>query len=155
MDRTLSEPTLPAPPGFEPLHFSGGFVVVNGPLYLRRDGAALQLGFRVEQRHCNSMGVCHGGMLATFCDMLLPISMLHKSAQIGRRFLPTIGLQVDFLAPAKLGAWVQGEAEPLRTTRSLVFGQGLVTADGGIAVRCSGVFKLGPPWGDAAPEALR
>lgn len=154
MDRVLSEP-LPPPPGFEPLRSSGDFVLVNGPLYLRRDGAAVQLGFRVEPRHCNAMGVCHGGMLATFCDMLLPVSMQLKSAQVGRRFLPTIGLQVDFLAPAGLGAWVQGEAEPLRTTRSLVFGQGLVTADGEIAVRCSGVFKLGPPWGDAPPPALR
>ena len=37
-----------------------------------------------------------------------------------------------------------GEAEPLRITRSLVFAQGLVTADGVPCARVSGVFKIGP-----------
>jgi hypothetical protein len=32
----------------------------------------------------------------------------------------------------------------LRVTRSMVFAQGLVSADGTPAVRVSGIFKLGP-----------
>jgi hypothetical protein len=32
----------------------------------------------------------------------------------------------------------------LRVTRSMVFAQGLVSADGAPAVRVSGIFKLGP-----------
>ena len=76
------------------------------------------------------MGICHGGMIATFCDMLLPISAHYLSAELERRFLPTINLQVDYLAASKLGAWVQGEAQLLRATRSMVFMQGVVSADG-------------------------
>ena len=110
-----------------------------------------QLGFRVEPRHTNPMGICHGGMLASFCDMLLPICVHRKSAEVGQRFLPTVSLQLDYLAPVPLGAWVEGEAEVLTVTRAMVFAQGLVRADGVPAVRCSGVFKIGPRFGDDAP----
>ena len=140
------------PEGFQARRFGEGFIAVNGPLYARRNEAGFQLGFRVEERHCNPMGICHGGMMATFCDMLLPMTIHRKSKEVGLRFLPTISLQVDYLAPAELGAWVEGEADVLRTTRTLVFAQGLVTADGKPCARVSGIFKIGPPF-DPTVEA--
>lgn len=136
-----------APPeGFTVLPLGGDFMGRNGPLHIRREGGKVRLGFRVEQRHCNPMGNCHGGMLASFADMLLPMAAQRQSAEVGARFLPTIGLQIDYLAPAPLGAWVEGEAEVLRVTRALVFVQGLASADGVPALRASGIFKLGPEW---------
>jgi uncharacterized protein (TIGR00369 family) len=142
------------PDGFKPLPLmGGGFIAVNGPLYVKHEGELLQFGFRVEARHTNPMQICHGGMMATFCDMLLPLSVHRKSREVGMRFLPTISLQIDYLAPAPLGAWVQGEAQVLRTTRSLVFAQGLVEADGMPVARVSGIFKIGPPFGDVADVA--
>jgi len=139
-------PPLPPPEGFAKLSLGGGFMDRNGPLYLRRRGGRMQLGFRVEAHHCNPMGNCHGGMLATFADMLLPMAAQRQNDEVGHRFLPTIGLQIDYLAPAPLGAWVEGEAEVLRVTRTLVFVQGLAAADGTPALRASGIFKLGPEW---------
>ena len=132
------------PPGFRAIPMGGDFIAVNGPFYLRHEGALVRMGFRVEQRHANPMGNCHGGMLATFCDMLIPISVHRLRPEIGRRFLPTIQLQVDYLAPAPLGAWVEGEVQVLRVTRTLVFAQGLVSANGEPALRTSGIFKIGP-----------
>jgi uncharacterized protein (TIGR00369 family) len=140
------------PPGFKPLPTMGGFLETNGPLYVRHEGDLVRLGFRVEARHTNPVGICHGGMMATFCDMLMPISIHRKSKEVGMRFLPTINLQIDYLAPAPLGAWVEGEAEVLKVTRSLIFGQGLVTADGEIAVRVSGIFKIGQPFAGLTEE---
>ena len=142
------------PPGFVAEPMGGGFVAGIGPLYLLHQGAVVKLGFRVEPRHCNPMGMCHGGMLATFCDMLLPVSVHRKSVEVGRRFLPTVGLQLDYMAPAPLGAWVEGEAEVLKVTHTMVFAHGLVRADGKVAVRCSGVFKIGAKFGDDAPLPL-
>jgi len=141
------------PDGYAPLPTGGEFIGVNGPLYLRHVGDDVKLGFRVEARHTNPMGICHGGMMASFCDMLLPISVHRKSREVGLRFLPTISLQIDYLAPAPLGAWIEGEAQVLRATRSLVFVQGLVSADGTPVARASGVFKIGPPFGDVAASA--
>lgn len=146
---------LPAgiPEGFAPLPIGGEFIRVNGPLYLKHAGDEVLVGFRVEPRHCNPLKICHGGMLASFADMLLPVTVHRKSTEVGFRFLPTISLQVDYLAPAPLGAWVQGEAQVLRATRNMVFAQGLATADGVPCLRVSGVFKIGPA-APPTPEAI-
>lgn len=148
---TNAEPAIPE--GFEPRRFGDGFIAVNGPLYVKKLNPGILLGFRVEPRHCNPMGICHGGMISTFCDMLLPISAHYLSADLARRFLPTINLQVDFLAPSPKGAWVQGQAQLLRATRSMVFMQGLVSADGQSVARVSGIFKIGPHFEDALGPA--
>jgi uncharacterized protein (TIGR00369 family) len=131
------------PEGFGVMPMGGEYIAVNGPLYLKHQGMLVQMGFRVERRHTNPMGNCHGGMLASFADMVLPLTIHRKAPEVGFKFLPTISLQLDYLAPAPLGAWVQGEAEVLRVTRSLVFAQGLVSADGVPALRISGIFKIG------------
>jgi acyl-coenzyme A thioesterase PaaI-like protein len=48
---------------------------------------------------------------------------------------------------------VQGEAQVLRATRSLLFMQGLVTADGVLVARASGIFKIGEVFNFAPPAA--
>ena len=142
---------LNIPDGFKPRSFGAGFITTNGPLYTRRTDAGMQMGFRVEPRHCNPMGNLHGGMMATFCDMLLPMSAMVLDKTLDGHFLPTINLQVDYLGPAPLGAWVQGEAQVLRVTRSMVFMQGLVHADSAPAARTSGIFKLGAAFAGFKP----
>ncbi len=145
------------PDGFRVARIGGDFLAFNGPLYGMLSADKVQLGFVIEQRHTNPLGICHGGMLATFADMLVPCANMYRPGS-EKRFLPTINLQLDYLGPARLGAWVQGEAQILRVTRNILFGQGLITANGEPAVRFSGIFKLGPPFGDVTntdPLGLR
>ena len=125
--------------------FECGIELVGTEVKSLREGRA-QLGFRVEKRHTNPLNNCHGGMLASFGDMLLPVCIHRQSAEVGHRFLPTISLQIDYLAPAPLGAWVQGEAEVLRVTRTMVFANGVARVDGTPVVRVSGIFKIGQPF---------
>lgn len=140
------------PKGFAALPEPKGHIGVVGPLYMRherRDAAhpehdLVQLGFRVEPRHCNPAGILHGGMMATFADMLLPLSAHRLTRAASGHFLPTVSLQIDYLAPGPLGAWIRGEAQVLRSTRSMLFMQGLVWADDQLAARVSGVLKIGP-----------
>ena len=152
---STTDPAIPE--GFKLRHLGDGFMDVNGPLYYRRHAGTdklrgVSLGFRVEMRHCNPMQACHGGMLATFTDMLFAVTG-HATSEAGRnRFLPTISLQLDYLAGAKLGSWVQGEATVLRATRNMMFMQGLLTADAVPIVRASGIFKIGEPF-RFSPEA--
>ena len=141
------------PTGFAPYPAGGGFIAANGPIYLLHECDQVRIGFRVEARHTNPLGICHGGMMATFCDMLLPLMAHRRVPEISKRFLPTISLQVDYLAPSPLGAWVEGEAQILRTTRTMVFAQGLVTADGVPVARTSGVMKIGPPFSGVGEPA--
>lgn len=141
----------PPPPGFKRFPAETGFIGANGPLWMLREGSIFRLGFGVEARHCNPLGVCHGGMLATFADMLLSIGAISLVPEVGRRFLPTVSLQIDYVGPAQLGDWVDGEAQVLRTTRTLVFAQGLVRSNGVLALRCSGVFRIGPEFDRPLP----
>lgn len=133
------------PEGFAPLPIGGHFMAHNGPLYVRVADGRAQMGFRVQPRHTNPLNICHGGMLASFGDMLLPVC-IHRQSQVGLRFLPTISLQIDYLAPAPLGAWVEGEADVLRVTRTMVFAQGVARIDGTPVLRVSGTFKIGQPF---------
>ncbi|HYC37182.1 MAG TPA: PaaI family thioesterase [Usitatibacter sp.] len=129
------------PPDFTRMSFPpSAFVEATGPFYGRRRDGRFTLGFQVEDRHCNAVGVCHGGMIATFCDMLLTVGSNIQSSQ--SRFLPTVSMTCDFIAAARRGAWLEGEVEVLRVTRNLLFASGLLTGAEGPIARTSGVMKL-------------
>ena len=142
------------PAGFRAFKFNTGFIETVGPLYGKWDGETLLMGFRVEMRHCNPGQVAHGGMLATFADMFIPIAArVQGRADVG--FAPTVNLTLDFIAPAKLGSWVEGRAEFLRAGKSLFFAQGTATADGILCLRASAIFKVTEPMGMVpTPEAM-
>lgn len=132
--------SVPIPDGFVRLQLRPNpYIDACGPLYGRRDGDALVLGLRVERPHCNPGGSCHGGMLSTLADMLL---VLGAGAQLGlSRYMLTVSLSCDFIAPAMEGAWVEGRLQVLRSTRNLVFCQGQLHADGALVLRLSGIAK--------------
>jgi uncharacterized protein (TIGR00369 family) len=139
-------PDLPA--GFAALKLRPNpYIDACGPLYGRREGDRLVLGLRVERRHCNPGGTCHGGMLTTLADMLL---VLGASAQTGdTRYMLTVSLSCDFIGPAPEGAWLEGRLNVLRRTRSLVFCEGRFDGDGALVLRLSGIAK---PSGEPDPS---
>ncbi|MGH8786111.1 MAG: PaaI family thioesterase, partial [Cupriavidus necator] len=94
----------------------------------------------------------HGGMLGLFADILISTAAQYQ-ADIPRQFLPTISLQLDFLAGAPLGSWVEGRADILKVTKNLVFSQGIICSDGQPVVRASGVFRRGPLLADSDSDA--
>ena len=138
------------PPDFVRFPVAGGFDETCGPLWVRADGGKLVGGFRVEDRHCNPVGICHGGRLASFCDTHMAIA-----AQFEHDFptfiLPTISLSVDYLGPTANGSWVEARAEISKVTRGMVFVSELLMADGEPVVRAHGIFRKPSP--DAAGEA--
>ncbi len=129
------------PDGFERLSLRpSGFIDANGPLFAKWEGERIVLGICIEERHCNSAGSCHGGMLAMIADMLLAMgSSLQADLS---RFLPTVSLACDFLRPAKRDAWLEGRLDVLQVTKSLVFSQGLITAAAEPIVRANAVLKI-------------
>jgi acyl-coenzyme A thioesterase PaaI-like protein len=82
MNTATGAAAIEAPGGFKPLAIGGDFMAVNGPLYVRVIDARVQVGFRVLQRHTNPLNICHGGMLASFADMLLPVC-IHRQSEVG------------------------------------------------------------------------
>lgn len=114
-----------------------------GPFYVMGTAeGGLRYGFRVRQEICNAQGACHGGMLAGFADIVLT-GGTNYVAQL-QRFVVTVSLTTDFLAPAPLGSWVETSPEVLRVGRSTAFSQCLLRADGKPVLRASATLHMGP-----------
>ncbi|MFC3227983.1 PaaI family thioesterase [Marinibaculum pumilum] len=136
------------PPGFHRLEMPRGFISVNGPLYMRQDpgdasagiAPSVALGMLVEAKHGNPRGVCHGGMMMTFADILLAIVVRHAEPQLG--MMPTVSMSTDFLAGAPVGSFLTGTGRLLKRTRKLAFAEGRVMAGETLALRVSGILKI-------------
>ena len=129
---------VPEPPeGFAP-STRGPFTTHNGPFFHRTaDDGGFEHAFYALRRHCNGMGIVHGGMLTTFLDGLLARAVVNviESAAV------TVHLSVDFLSMARAGDWVFGDARVTRKARDLVFVEGRVRVGEREVLRGSGVFK--------------
>lgn len=132
------------PPGFVPISFSDGFLGHNGPVYARRADGEVTFGCRILPHLCNPMGIAHGGWVATMFDIVLPLTARYV-AGFEERFLLTVQMGIDYLTGPKLGDWVEGRAQVLRTTKRMVFIQGTLEVNGELTARGSGIFRIGPP----------
>lgn len=149
MNKPLKSDNARVPEGFRLVSVASPFVNENGPLWISTTGGRLRVGLRVETRHTNIAHMCHGGMIATLCDMLLTLTARAHSDMLANSFMSTIGLQVDYIAPAPLDAWLEGEAQVLHATGQMLFMQALVRADETLIVRTSGILKVGKPLHDS------
>jgi len=139
------------PAGFRLLNLpKNPFIEANGPLYGKLDDGRFVMGFLCEEKHCNPMMACHGGMLSTLADMLLLLGT-NIQTQLGQ-FLVTVSLHVDFVAAVKQGDWLEGRAEVLRAGKSLIFTEGRMTVGDTIVARVNAVLKpSGRPLADFSP----
>jgi len=114
------------------------FNALVGPLYERRDRDAVSIGLQIEQKHTNSRGICHGGVLATLADLALGYSMLARSGDRGS-FL-TAHLAVDYAGAAKAGDWLESKVEIQRVGARLAFANCYLVVNGKPIVRASAIF---------------
>ncbi len=118
-----------------------------GPLWGRFEDGRFSIGLPVEERHCSPSQMAHGGLLMTLADMQL---VLGANFQTGlTRFMSTVNLSADFIAPIPVGEFVAGELDVLRVTRNLVFAQGLLRVGDQVVLRFNGICK---PIGDPNPR---
>jgi uncharacterized protein (TIGR00369 family) len=128
----------PAPDGFVASRPRGPFSTHNGPYFERACESGAEQAFYILPRHCNQLGIVHGGMLSAFMDGLL-------ASSVGRTAgapIVTIHLSLDFVGMARAGEWALGEARVTRLSREVAFAEGRVHVGGRDLVRGSGVFKL-------------
>jgi len=110
-----------------------------GPFYERRRGKEVSLGLRIEARHTNSRGICHGGLLATLADLALGYAALAIGGHAG---FVTVNLSLDFAGSAVPGDWVESEVEVQKAGARLAFANGYLLANGVRIVRVSAIFAL-------------
>lgn len=140
---------LSIPEGFKLFPADNSFNDAMAPLYMKITEQGTIFGLRVEQRHSNPMGICHGGVLMTLMDFALSASICHKIEKY--LAMPTISMSMDFLAMGNKGDWIWADVECLKVTRKMGFAQGIVRNSEGVALmRASGSFNL-PKDIDKAP----
>jgi acyl-coenzyme A thioesterase PaaI-like protein len=128
--------TIPEPPeGFVPSSGRGTFSNHNGPYF--HNPAGVQAFFSLK-RHCNSVGIVHGGMLSAFLDGVLASAAGRATGGISI----TVHLSIDFLDMGRAGDWILGEAQLNRATSDLAFVEGRAHVRGRILARATGVFKV-------------
>ncbi len=136
----------------------GGPTTFNGhigTLYVKRGARGTRdefvMGFRVHPHMCNPAGGLHGGMMMTVADL---VGTMGGGTLVGlRKFLPTVSMTFDFVAPAKVGDWVEGRAEVVRQTRSLLFTNISLTVGEEKILRASQIAKIPSGEGQAFGKA--
>jgi uncharacterized protein (TIGR00369 family) len=133
-------------PGFDPAAAGwkqmrpDGYPALIGPFWYKREAeGGFRYGFTAEPRHLNLGGVVHGGMLMSFADDVLGMTVWQAA---GQKPCTTVQLSTQFIAPMKLGEFVEGRAEVMRTTRSVVFVRGLVMVGDRTIVHADGIWKI-------------
>lgn len=136
----MPHPSDGVPSGFTAYEPERFFYQAVGPIYIRRQDRTVNCGIRVAERHVNIAGICHGGMLFSLMDIQMGFGANLETGTPG--FLATVNMTVDFMAAVDLGQWVEASSSVVKQTRSLVFTEGRLTADGEVVLRANAVLKV-------------
>lgn len=119
---------------------ASGFNKHAGPFYMSVKNELGIVAFKVEEKHLNPAGGCHGAVLATLADQVgAPIKRL---LGLEENITPTINLSIDYIAPAMLGDWVELHTSLLRQTRTLLFCQGLICVNDTVIARVNATYMI-------------
>ena len=128
------------PAGFEPLFRTSPFSDLLGPIFNKSTAAGLLIGIRVQEKHCNTRGIVHGGVLSSLADMALGYNLaLAEGEPIP---MVTVSLTIDYAGSAKLGDWITAETDVQKVGRHMAFANCYLFVDGKRIARGSGVFKV-------------
>ena len=130
----------PAADGWLPLP-GDGFSTLIGPLWRRpgTDEAPSRFALLTDQRHANFHGIVHGGLLMSFGDTALGITVWEL---IDRQPCVTIQFSTQFLDAVHVGEFIEIDVEVLRRSSSVVFARGVLRCGVRQVVAVEGVWKV-------------
>lgn len=147
---------MEVPEGFEPVRAGAPFVDLVGPFYFKEIDNVVAIGLRIEEKHCNSAGTAHGGLISTMADVALGNSIGHasisdeerrrwrESGYVLERPPPprvTVNLTTDYAGFAKTGDWVEMHVDIQKLGKSMAFANCYLRCDGERIARSSGVYR--------------
>lgn len=129
---------IDAPPGYEICAMPDGeFAAMIGPLLIRQCDSGPRFAFRAERKHTNARGVVHGGMLTSFADQALGLTI---QLALNTLDLATVNLNCNLVASARPGDLIEGAAAITRITNRLVFIKGTITCGDVVLMDASGIW---------------
>ncbi|MGB3711554.1 MAG: PaaI family thioesterase [Erythrobacter sp.] len=129
------------PDGFVPAGFTPGFLDHGGPYFLKeRDGAPRLVALRIGTHHLNYGDAAHGGVVATFADVALSHAVF--DAERPRLKPSTITLQINYLAAAMLGDWLEARVRLDRLGGRTAYTSGEIVRGEEVIATMTGVFAI-------------
>lgn len=92
----------------------------------------------LDDRHMNSAGVCHGGVLMSVADTGMGTAAFTTAGSA----VATIDFECDFLAAAKNGQLLHGVCSVARAAREFLFMEGDFYAGERRVLRASGIWVV-------------
>jgi uncharacterized protein (TIGR00369 family) len=140
------------PEGFTRLERGGHFLGSLGPLYAKKTESGLLIAMRIEEKHLNTRGIAHGGMLVTLADSALGIAVANHARERApatetapARSFVTVNLSVDFIASAHEGDFVEAHVAIEKVGARLAFATCFLHVGKRRVLRASGVFATVTP----------
>lgn len=127
-----------APVGFGELPRLSPYITAMGPFYFKEAGGVRTLGLRALEKHINTRGFVHGGVLCSMAD----IGIGYQVAFGANPPLPlvTANLSVDFAGSARLGDWLECRVDVQRVGGRLAFANAYIWKGDERIVRASAIF---------------
>jgi uncharacterized protein (TIGR00369 family) len=116
-----------------------GLVGLIGPLYARHNGDGVAVGLRVDERHLNTRGFLHGGVIAALLDIALSDNISAR----GTRGSVTANLTIQYVAKSKPGDWLEASASSVDVGRRLAHARGELRAEGRVVAFACASYALG------------
>jgi acyl-coenzyme A thioesterase PaaI-like protein len=143
MDTAASEPNDDIPAGYVLEDWESGFVNLIGRYFGRQgtlaDGTpAKWVAVRVDERHANIWGYCHGAALSGFAEIATSASAYTP----GGAPVVIVDLSMQFMAAPVLGDLLEIATWATRRTRSLVFVQARAEVNGKVVFTASAIHKV-------------
>ena len=138
----MADPGEPPLPGYKIYDPGDPFENRAGPFFwaILNDGTH-HFVLKAENRHCNSHGIVHGGLMMTMIDLTMVIAAKQEAAEQ----LVTVSLNSEFVAAARTGDLLEARGSLVRRTRSLAFVRGQVSCGDQTLLTASAVLKpIGP-----------
>lgn len=128
------------PEGWRDYRSSSPFTQRVGHMYQKwdKEEKVLRRGFRIRKPHCNTRGRVHGGMLMTFVDSVMGMTLWLSEERQG----VTAQMNTEFMSNAGPGDWLQAEAWVDRCTSTTGFVKIRVTSGEKLLLTASGLFSL-------------
>ncbi|OYU47773.1 MAG: hypothetical protein CFE31_14980 [Rhizobiales bacterium PAR1] len=128
---------------YRPMLFPDELSDKIGPYFSRISAGKPIIGLGIRDFHISPRGFCHGAVIAALADLQsLPSGYM---AGIFDRLAATLSFNIDYIASARLGDWIELKTDLLKVTRQFIFSQALVVkTDGAVVARTSAVYKFDP-----------
>jgi len=137
----MSKPPKDFPKAYEVSDPLDPHETLTGLFYMRRGGPIGEVYLLAEQKHCNTGGSVHGGLLMTMADLALCAAC--RDGLDGERAI-TVSLNAEFLSAGMVGDFIQAKAELTRRGSSMAFARCIISTGDRRLLSASVVTKRVP-----------